>query len=57
LRSVVTRELFDALQEAGDLIGGCARVGHLEIEHSIDLDDQIVLGNHRLRLERDHLFP
>jgi hypothetical protein len=51
------RELFDALQEAGDLIGGCARVGHLEIEHSIDLDDQIVLGNHRLRLERDHLLP
>jgi hypothetical protein len=50
------RELFDALQEAGDLVGGCAWVGHLKVEHCVDLDDQVVFGDDRLWSERNHLL-
>ena len=50
-------ELLDGLQVAGDLVGGGARVGDLEVEHGVDLDDQVVLGDHRLRLERHDLLP
>jgi hypothetical protein len=36
------RELLDGLKVAGDLVGRGARVGDLEVEHGVNLDDQIV---------------
>jgi hypothetical protein len=50
------RELLDALDVVGDLVGRRLRVGDLEVEDRVDVDDQVVLGDHRLRLERDDLL-
>src|SRR5690606_20340185 len=35
---------------------GRTGVGDLEVQHGVDLDDQVVLGDDRLRFEGDHLF-
>jgi hypothetical protein len=50
-------ELLDGLEVAGDLVGGGAGVGDLEVQHGVDLDDQVVLGDDRLGLEGGDLFP
>src|SRR5690606_34027386 len=49
-------QLLDGLDVVGDLVGGRARVGDLEVEHGVDLDDQVVLGDHRLRAQGDDLL-
>ncbi len=49
-------ELLDRLDVAGDLVGRGARVGHLVVDDGVDVDDQVVLGDHRLRRERDDLL-
>jgi len=50
LRNVVTRELVDGLEIVCDLVCGGPRVRDLEIQHRIDVDHQIVLGDNWLRL-------
>jgi len=40
--------LLDGLQVAGDLVSGCAGIGDLGVEHGVNFDDEIVLGDHRL---------
>src|SRR5258707_8391277 len=37
-----------------DLVHRRLRVGDLEVHDGIDVDRQVVLGDHRLRRERDH---
>ena len=49
-------ELLDGLEVVGNLVGGRTRVGDLEIQHSVDLDDEVVLGDDGLWRERDYLF-
>ena len=49
-------ELLDRLQVVGDLIGRRPGVGDLEVQDGVDLDDQVVLGDDRLRLEGHDLF-
>src|SRR5262249_44411156 len=50
------RELLDGLQVAGDLVGGRPRIRNLEVQHGVDLYDEVVLGDHRLRAEGDDLL-
>src|SRR5690606_7257686 len=49
-------ELLDGLNVVGDLVGGGAGVGHLEVQHRVDLDDEVVLGDHGLGPEADDLL-
>ncbi len=49
-------ELLDRLDVAGDLVGGRPRVGDLVVDHRVDVDHQVVLGDHRLRRERHDLL-
>ena len=56
LRSVVIGQLLDGLDVVGDLVRRRDRVGDLEVDDRVDGDDQVVLGDHRLRRERDHLL-
>ncbi len=44
------------MEEAGDLVSGRTRIRDLEVEDGVDLDDQVVLGDDRLGLERDDLL-
>ena len=50
------RELLDGLDVVGDLVRRAHRVGHLEVDDGVDRDHQVVLGDHRLRRERDDLL-
>ena len=50
------RELLDRLQRVGDLVGRRARVGDREVDDGVDADHEVVLGDHRLRRERDDLL-
>ncbi len=50
------RQLLDGLDVVGDLVRRRPRVGHLEIDDRVDVDGQVVLGDHRLRRERHHLL-
>ena len=50
------RELLDRLDVVGDLVRRSDRVGHLEVDDGVDRDDQVVLGDHRLRREADDLL-
>ena len=50
-------ELVDGLQVVGDFVGGGPRVGDLVVEDGVDVDHEVVLGDHRLRAGRQHLFP
>src|SRR3712207_8601833 len=45
------RELLDRLQRVGDLVGRGLRVGDREVDDGVDADDQVVLGDDRLRRE------
>jgi hypothetical protein len=49
--------LFDSLDKVGDLIGGRPRIGDLEVQDRVDVDDQVVLGDDRLGRERHDLLP
>ena len=49
-------ELLDRLERVRDLVGRRLRVGDGEVEDSVDLDHEVVLGDHRLRRERHDLF-
>ena len=49
-------ELLDALDVVGDLVGRRLGVGDLEVDDRVDADDQVVLGDDRLRRERDDLL-
>ncbi|MGX1122506.1 hypothetical protein RKD37_007869 [Streptomyces ambofaciens] len=49
-------ELLDRLEEVRDLVEGRSWIRDLEVQHGVDLDDQVVLGDDRLGLEGDHLF-
>ena len=49
-------QLLDRLQRVGDLVGRGLRVGDREVEDGVDPDDEVVLGDHRLRRERDDLL-
>mgnify|MGYP003693579111 CR=1 FL=1 len=51
------RELLDRPDEVVDLVGGRLRLGDLEIDDGVDRDDEVVLGDHRLRREGDDLLP
>src|SRR5262249_31919561 len=50
-------ELLDRLDVVGDLVDGVPGAGHLEEDHGVDVDRQVVLGDHRLRREGHHPFP
>ena len=49
-------ELLDALDEVGNLVDRRLGVGHLEIEHGVDADDEVVRGDDRLGREGHHLL-
>jgi hypothetical protein len=49
-------ELLDRLDVVGDLVGRRLGVGDLVVDDRVDRDDEVVLGDHRLRLERDDLL-
>ena len=49
-------ELLDRLQRVGDLVGRGLRVGDGEVDDGVDPDDEVVLGDHGLRRERDDLL-
>ncbi len=49
-------ELLDRLQRVGDLVGGGLRVRDREVDDRVDADDEVVLGDHGLRRERDDLL-
>ena len=49
-------ELIDGLQVVGHLIGRGPRFGDLVVEDGVDVDDEVVLGDHRLRGGREHLL-
>ena len=49
-------ELLDGLDVVGDLVRRGDRVGDLEVDDRVDRDDQVVLGDHRLRREGHHLL-
>lgn len=49
-------ELLDGLDVAGDLVRRRPGVGHLVVDDGVDVDDQVVLGDHRLGREGDDLF-
>lgn len=49
-------ELLDGLDVTGDLVGRGAGVGHLVVDDGVDVHDQVVLGDHRLRRERHDLL-
>src|SRR5690606_20196423 len=50
------RELLDRLDEVGDLVGRVVGVDDPEPEHRVDLHQQVVRRDHRLRREADHLL-
>jgi hypothetical protein len=50
------RELLDGLDVVGDLVGRSDRVGDLEVDDGVDGDDEVVLGDHRLRREAHDLL-
>ena len=56
LRSVVTVSCSIACSGFGDLVGGRPRVGDREVDDGVDADHEVVLGDHRLRRERDDLL-
>jgi ABC-type sugar transport system ATPase subunit len=39
-----------------DLVGRVSRIGDLEVQHGVDVHDEVVLGDHRARFEGDDLF-
>src|SRR4029077_11298193 len=49
-------QLLDGLDEVGDLVGGRPRIGDLEVQDRVDMDDQVVLGDDRLGRERHDLL-
>ena len=49
-------QLLDTDDVAGDFVRGRLRVGHLEVHDGVDGDNQVVLGDHRLRGERGDLL-
>ena len=49
-------QLLDGDDVVGDLVDGGPRVGDLEVHDGVDGDGQVVLGDHRLRREGDHLL-
>lgn len=49
-------ELLDRLDVAGDFVRRGPRVRHLVVDDGVDIDDQVVLGDHRLGREGDDLF-
>ena len=49
-------ELLDRLQRVGDLVGRGLRVGDREVDDGVDPDHEVVLGDDRLRRERDDLL-
>ncbi len=49
-------QLFERLDEIRDLIRRGPRVRDLEVQHRVDVHNQVVLGDHRLRRERHHLL-
>jgi hypothetical protein len=48
--------LLDGLDEVRDLVGGRLGVGDLEVQHRVDVDDEVVFGDDRLRGKRHHLL-
>jgi glycogen operon protein len=51
------RELLDRAYVVRDLVGRGLRVGDLEVDDRVDVDHEVVLGDHGLRREGDHLLP
>ena len=49
-------EQVDRVDGVRDLVRRRLRVGDLEVDDRVDVDDEVVLGDHRLRLERDRLL-
>ena len=49
-------QLLDRGDVVGDLVGRGLRVGHLEVDDGVDLDREVVLGDHRLRREGHDLL-
>ncbi len=49
-------QLFDGAEVVRDLVRRCPCVGHLEVDDRVDRDDEVVLGDHRLRREGDDLL-
>ena len=49
-------ELLDRLDVVRDLVRRRLRVGDLEVDDGVDAHDEVVLGDHRLRRERDDLL-
>ena len=52
LRSVVTVSMSIAFYRVRDLVRRRLRVGDLEVDDRVDVDDEVVLRDHRLRFER-----
>ena len=50
------RELLDRLDVVRDLVRRGLRVVHLEVDDRVDVHDEVVLGDDRLRRERDDLL-
>ena len=55
-RSVVTVSMSIALTGFAISYVAALRIGHLVVDDGVDADDEVVLGDHRLRLERDSLL-
>ncbi|HKB93078.1 MAG TPA: hypothetical protein VKC62_02425 [Gaiellaceae bacterium] len=51
------RQLLDRLDVVGDLIRRRLRIVDLEVDDGVDVDDEVVLGDHRLRREGHDLLP
>ncbi|MNI50092.1 hypothetical protein D3C73_1047350 [compost metagenome] len=49
-------QLFHGLDVVGDLVGCCPGIGDLEVHNGVNRDHQVVLGDDRLRRERNYLF-
>jgi hypothetical protein len=49
-------ELLDSLDVVRDLEGRGLRIGHLEVDDRVDVDDEVVLRDDRLRRERHDLL-
>ena len=50
------RQLLDALDEVGDLVHGALGVDHRVVDDRVDVDDQVVGGDDRLRREAHDLL-
>ena len=49
-------ELLHADDVVADLVDRSLGTGDLEVDHGVDIDREIVLGDHRLGREGDHPF-